>query len=486
MIKDLTCSLKKGQRLGLIGEEGNGKSTLLKVIAGDLLVDHYAYVEGHVETKHCIIGYFKQEERDYDDCFVVDYLLTQKPEDMIDPSSYATLATIQKMLHRFALPIDLIESNQLFSTLSGGQKVKLQLLKMSLIKPDLLLLDEPTNDLDVTSIGWLIDYLKSLSCTIVCASHDVFFLQSCMTQILHLEQRNKKTKPVTTFYEGTLNDYLLERSSKQEKNLQEANNQKRQFEQKKARLNNIRNAVHDAQNNVSRQDPFKAKALKVKMKSIKAQEKKLANETLLQVDDLEEGIDVFFEPTFVPSTKILFSYDHLDLSIAGKTLIHNASFKLIGHQKIGLTGENGVGKSLLMKKFYQDLAPTLNVAYMPQNYQEHMDLCLSAIDYINHPFAQTLLGRMQFLHHEMIVPMSHISEGQKAKVYLAHMILSKPDIILLDEPTRNISPLNLHQFINIFKSFNGAILTISHDQLFIKEVLDHVYVIEDKTIKQLS
>lgn len=472
----------------IIGEEGNGKSTLLKAIFDKNSVLDYVDVQGVIHKENLVIHYFKQEERDYHHLSIIDYLLLNHPNDTIDSSRYHELAEFQHMLHVFKLPNSLFETNQLVATLSGGERVKLQLLKLSLHKPDFLLLDEPTNDLDAASLKWLESYLLSLHCGLVCVSHDVSFIKAIANRIVHIEQRNRKNKPVTTVFEGSFESYTQSRDSNQIKLTQIASSQQRSLHQKEERLNRIRNAVHDAQNSVSRKDPHKAKVLKNKMKNIKSQEKILERETIIKVDDLEEGFNVHFDPVFIPKDKIIFSYQDLTISIGNRLLIEHATFELIGNKKIGLTGANGIGKSLLIKKIYSDLISQghYKVAYMPQNYQDTMDFNQSALDYLNHPQASSLLGSMKFLYEEMLCPMLSISEGQKAKVYLAKMILMVPDVLILDEPTRNISALNLEELIHVFIDYNGAILAVSHDRHFIDRVFDYQYQIHDKKIKQCS
>ena len=163
LINDLNYSLGNDDKVGIIGEEGNGKSTLLKAVYNRNLIEDYATVSGEIDTDYKEIGYFEQQlSSQWEDAFLFDYLLKEKSEDEIQPERYNDLQGCETLCAQLGLKNELLYGEQRIGTLSGGEKVKLQLLKLMLRKPKLLLLDEPTNDLDIQTLQWLEDFLKNL------------------------------------------------------------------------------------------------------------------------------------------------------------------------------------------------------------------------------------------------------------------------------------------------------------------------------------
>ena len=181
-------------------------------------------------------------------------------EDEIEPHQYNELLAYEKMCQRLFLPGDFIQRNQCVGSLSGGEKVKLQLLKLMHEPMDLLLLDEPTNDLDMETLKWLEQFIKSLTIPVMFISHDETLLEECADVLIHLEQLNKKTKAKANIYRGKYSTYVEERYQKREKELQIAHKEKQEYMKKKIRLNDQMNAVHDALNDTVR-NPGQARLL---------------------------------------------------------------------------------------------------------------------------------------------------------------------------------------------------------------------------------
>lgn len=164
LINDLNYSLGNDDKVGIIGEEGNGKSTLLKAVYNRNLIEDYATVSGEIDTDYKEIGYFEQQlSSQWEDAFLFDYLLKEKSEDEIQPERYNDLQGCETLCAQLGLKNELLYGEQRIGTLSGGEKVKLQLLKLMLRKPKLLLLDEPTNDLDIQTLQWLEDFFEKFA-----------------------------------------------------------------------------------------------------------------------------------------------------------------------------------------------------------------------------------------------------------------------------------------------------------------------------------
>lgn len=494
LLEDFNYSLGNTDKVGIIGEEGNGKSTLLKSIYDKKLIEDYAVISGTIDTDFKRIGYFEQQlSSDWDHAVLFEFLLKEHVEDEILPEQYNNLEGIENLCIELGIKNDQLYSDQTIGMLSGGEKVKLQLLKIRMRNPDLLLLDEPTNDLDIPTLECLEKFIQYSKIPIIFISHDETLLQQCANTIIHLEQRNKKTKCVYTIFKGTYEEYQSTRSHSLQKERQEAAFEKRDYQKKKEKLMRSMSAVHDAQNDTVR-SPFYAAALKTKMKNLKAQEKRLEETDLHHVDTVEESIDVFFDQ-IDSVNRCIVDEEFNKITIGDRTLLQYFHLVLYGKDKKAIVGKNGCGKSVLMKQLYEILKnhPNIKLGYMPQVYEDVFSIedtpvtfLLEEGDQEDVTRARKLLGRMKFTREEMKQSVTELSEGQKAKLYLIRFIKQKCNVLLLDEPTRNLSPLTSSAIRNLLKDYSGCILAISHDRKFIKNVFSSVYLFENKEITELS
>lgn len=494
LIEDLNYSLGNGDKVGIIGEEGNGKSTLLKVIYDRNLVDDYVAVSGTIDTDYTKTGYFEQQlSSTWEDAFLFEYILKEHPDDEIQPEQYNDLQGCETLCAELGLKRELLYGEQRIKTVSGGEKVKLQLMKLMLRKPDLLLLDEPTNDLDITTLQWLEHFISQLTIPVLFISHDETMLKRCANVILHLEQLNKKTTCRHTIFKGNYEEYVEQRSRKLQKDEQEASKEQREYRKKKEKLNDFMNAVHDAQNDTVR-NPFYAAALKTKMKNLKAQDRRLERKGYAHVDSVEEAIDVYFEIEGLPKSRRVLDIQLDTVSVENNRLLQDVHVMLYGKQKKVLVGDNGSGKSLLIKHIYEQwkTREDIRLGYMPQSYtdafsndQTPVTFLLEKGDRQDVTRARELLGRMKFTRDEMEHSVYQLSEGQKAKLYLLRFIKNGCDVLLLDEPTRNLSPLSSPAIRKLLKEYTGCILAVSHDRLFIQEVFDSVLKIQNQHIQEI-
>lgn len=261
LLEDFNMVINDHDKIAIIGEEGNGKSTLLKTIVGIDLP--YVQVEGNIDRQSLKIGYLSQI---LDECWYestpFEYCLKENVNEEIAYEKYNELAQVQQLCIKLHLPVDFIEQETKIKYLSGGEKVKLQLLKIFMNPIDLLCLDEPTNDLDMDTLEWLETFMKETKKGILFISHDETLLEHVATDILLLEQVNKKTKVRHTFYHGNYLSFIENRKNSIEKEEQLANKEKQEYLQKKQRLNDIMNSVHEYQNTITRQNPAKGRLLK--------------------------------------------------------------------------------------------------------------------------------------------------------------------------------------------------------------------------------
>ena len=490
LIDDFSFTLKEHDKIALIGEEGNGKSTLLKAIYHIDRIASYTSISGTIDMDAQRIGYLPQHlDEHWKDVACMEYLLKQSWDEEIAYEAYNDLALLQHLAPSLGIPANLIVSQQPMAVLSGGEKVKLQLLKLIKQECDLYLLDEPTNDLDIDTLQWLETFILQCAAPVLFVSHDEVLLSHCANRILHLEQRNKKTKAMIHDVRCDYDTYVKKRSAQREKEVQIARKEKQEYEQKKERLNNIMNAVHDAQNSVSRQAPQTARLLKKKMHAVKAMDRRMEREGYHKVDSLEEGIAVYFEDVQGIGDKVILRGD-FDVRIADRTLIQPFFLDVRGRDKLAIIGPNGTGKTQLIKRLYATLAPRTDIVlgYMPQQYSDLMKaeeiafhFLLETGDQADITASRELLGRMKFTQEEMLTPIKSLSEGQKAKLYLARFIKHKCNVLLLDEPTRNLSPLSAPLIRSLLRDYKGCIIAVTHDRLLLKEVFSKVLSIESRT-----
>lgn len=485
LVKDLSFTLNKGDKLAVIGEEGNGKSTLLKSILG--LCD-YVDMDGVIDLKGNTIGYLEQTiSNKFLDIKVYNYLF----EDEND--YYNKINIFYKSLDIINLKDNILE--QKISTLSGGEKVKIGILKLLINDYDVLFLDEPTNDLDLETLNWLENFIKKIDKPIMFISHDEMLLSNTANMILHIEQVKKKKECRHTLLKIDFDTYVENRINLIDKQTQIAKSEKREFNKKQEKLMQIMQRVEHEQNVISRGNPHGAKLLKKKMKTLKSQEKKLDDSNLTEIPDVEESINFYFNNQQIPVNKMILKLDIPELRIKEKILSKNIKLEIVGNTHLCIIGINGVGKSTLIKQIYQELKDrsNINIGYMPQNYDDILNKYEFVLDFLveskkkeDITKALTYLGNMKFTKEEMMGKIKYLSNGTKAKLFLVKLVLDNSNVLILDEPTRNVSPLSNPVIRKALKEFNGTIISISHDRKYINEVIDELYELTSKGIKRVN
>ncbi len=483
LVKNLSLILNKGDKLAIIGEEGNGKSTLLKAILG---ICTYAEITGNINLKRNRIGYLEQSMEENLNKKVFDFLFKNYNE------YYEKINDLYKCLDLINLDDKILE--QKIKTLSGGEKVKINLLKLLINEYDILFLDEPTNDLDIETLKYLEDFINKTNKPIIYISHDETLLSNTANMILHLEQTMKKTDCTHTLLKIDYDTYIEQRINKIKKQKQVAKSEKREFYKQHEKLNKIMQKVEYQQNTISRKDPHGAAILKKKMHNLKTQEKKLNNIDLTKIPDVEENINFFFENVKIPKTKKIINVNISELKIHEKILAKNIKLDIIGNIHLCIVGKNGIGKSVLIKEIYKSLSnrKDIKVGYMPQTYDDILNNYEYVLDFICQKGdkeeltkARMYLGNMNFTKEEMLGKINNLSNGTKAKLFFTKLVLEKCDVLILDEPTRNVSPLSNPIIRKVLKEYNGTIISVSHDRKYINEVIDNLYKLTpDGLIKQ--
>ena len=303
LLKDFNFSLISGDKVALIGEEGNGKSTLLKAIYDESLIEDYIEIKGEIFKQKEIIGYLPQKlEENILDIRVKDFLMEN--EDTFDYNHF------YELLRELNIEEDLAYRENKIRECSGGEKIKIQLLSLMLKNPTVLLLDEPSNDLDMESIISLEKFIKNAKIPIIFVSHDEVLIENCANTIIHIEQLVRKSEPKYTISRQKYQQYLKIRDNQISATERIANKEREELDKKMDKYRKIYDKVERAQREVSRQDPNVGKNLKDKMHTVKSMGKRFEKEeeNLTKRPDFEESISIKFnKENILPNGKKFWS-----------------------------------------------------------------------------------------------------------------------------------------------------------------------------------
>jgi ATPase subunit of ABC transporter with duplicated ATPase domains len=487
LLEDFNLVLNDGDKAVIIGEEGNGKSTLLQWIYEPDLILGYCEASGERILANQKPGYLPQELPHSDGKKSLYEYFSEEPLFWEH-----TPKELGQLAGKFSLAADFFYSDQLMETLSGGEKVKAQLLRILLAKPDILLLDEPSNDIDLETLAWLERFILEWNRIVLFISHDETLIEHTANVVVHLEQLRHKTVCRYTAARMPYEQYRRERLSQFQNQARMAANDRREKKLREEKYARIYQSVAHAQASISRQCPAKARLLKKKMHAVKSMERRFEreNQTMTQMPEKESAL--FFklgsESSMLPAGKTVVDYslEKLCTPDGERVLAENIRLHMRGAQKLCIVGTNGAGKTTLLHKIADCLLARtdLHVQYMPQNYEELLKPSMTPVDFLDasgdkeiRTKIRTCLGALKYTTEEMDHTISELSGGQKAKIFLLKMSLSDADVLILDEPTRNFSPLSGPVIRQLLKDFPGAIISISHDRKFIQEVCNKVFLL---------
>ena len=483
LIRSLSFTMHKNDKYAIIGIEGSGKSSLIKSIYGTEL--EYIELAGSINYKKLKIGYLPQSIRDtFENENVLDFILKDNLNSVVESDDYRMLGSLDRILKRVKFNTDQFDESKTMNMFSGGEVVKLGLAKVLLREPDILLLDEPTNDLDLETVLFIEDFIINEERPILYISHDERLLENTANGIIHLTQINKNQKAMTFFEKSGYIEYKQKRNLSMDSQEMVARKQRSDYKKKVERFRQIYQKVEHQQNQAVR-NPSLARLLAKKMKSMKSMEKRMGKEetSFLDIPERADEINLFFDKDIsIPNKKVILDYNNESICIDDKVLATNINLTVKGPQKLCIIGENGTGKSTLLRKIVTDLSSVvnINVGYMPQNYDEliqgenTLDFIMRGRVSSEEGRVRKMLGALHFTREEMLYSTESLSGGQKAKLILLKIVLDKSDVLILDEPTRNLSPLSIPVIHNILMLFKGTIISVSHDRSFIENVFDDV------------
>ena len=487
IIKDFSFVLNYGDKVAIIGEEGNGKSTLLKLIYNERLACDYVEYSGKILKKDVRTAYLPQELEDKNkDKTVYEYFCDNPYFYDMESKELSDIA------YKVGMGSDLFYSQQLMGKLSGGEKVKIQIISIMIEKPQVLLLDEPSNDIDMDTLQWLEDFINNCGLSVIFISHDEILLQNTASIIIHLEQIRRKTICRYTVAKMGYREYVETRLQTFKRQEQRARKEIEEYEKQQEKLRRIQNKVEREQRIISRQAPAAGRRLKKKMHVVKSMEKRFEKgfDNITEMPHQEEGILVkFYDDVEIPSGKVVLDFYKENLMVGQRVLSQNINLKVMGANKICIIGKNGNGKTTLIKCIAEELLnrDDIKAAYMPQNYEDELDYLKTPVEFLSVTGdrdeigkIKTFLGSMKYTTLEMDHNIGDLSGGQKAKLFFLKMIMNKCNVLILDEPTRNFSALSNPVIREILKEYKGTIISISHDRKYISEVIDTVYEFTEK------
>lgn len=460
ILEDLSCSVDEGDKIGIIGINGTGKSTLLRIIAGEEEADEGKIIFSNGMT----IGWMGQNPEFDEESSILKYVCEgKKIED-----DYGYESDAKAML----TVLELENFDEKIKNLSGGQKKRAALCKVLLQKPDILILDEPTNHLDNKMSDWLENYLKSFRGVLLMVTHDRYFLDKVTNHIWEVEGGK------VYYYDENYSGYLERKAEREEREL--ASERKRQ--------SILRSEVKWVMRG-ARARSTKQKARLERFEQLKAMD---SPKTAKQVEMGSVGTRL--------GKKTIELYD-ISKAYGDKVLFKHFSYIFKRFERIGFVGHNGCGKSTLMK-ILADLeqadsgaiewGETIKIGYFAQEC-EVMDERERVIDYIKDAAeyvrtseglvsASKMLERFLFSSDMQYTPIAKISGGERRRLYLLKVLMQSPNVLILDEPTNDLDIATLRVLEDFLDEFAGIVITVSHDRYFLDRTVDRIAAFENENI----
>ena len=502
IIRDGSFHIEDHEKAALIGSNGAGKSTLLKMIAGELPSDGGDIVLTRGKT----LGYLAQHQEMQSGNTIYEEVrlakadviameqqirsIEQELKSLSGDALSARLDTYTRLTAAFerengyayeseiagvlkGLGFDEEEFSKKVDTLSGGQKTRVSLGKLLLTRPDILLLDEPTNHLDLNSIAWLETYLMNYHGAVLIVSHDRYFLNRVVTKILEIEQGTLTT------YLGNYSDYAVKKQQIREARLKEYLNQQQEIRHQEAVIEKLRS--------FNREKSIRRAESRVKMLD--------KMERVEKPVEMNTEIHLTLEPAIVSGNDVL-SVEHLSKSFPGQTLFTDANFEIKRGEHVAVIGDNGTGKTTLLKILNQvvpadtgtfSLGTNVQIGYYDQEHHVlHMDKTIFeeiSDDYpsLTNTRIRSILAAFLFTGDDVFKRIGDLSGGERGRVSLAKLMLSEANFLILDEPTNHLDIVSKEILEKALNDYTGTILYVSHDRYFINQTATRILELTGQT-----
>ena len=497
LFEDVTVKFTPGNRYGLIGANGSGKSTFMKILTGQLVASHgNVFVE-----KDCTLGYLRQDHSEFDECSIIDtvYMGNKKlwdlhcerdmlyskleltdeenercgdiEEEFGAAGGYTMEADAAKLLAGLGFSEDLFL--QPMNALQGGFKLRVLLAQVLFGKPDILLMDEPTNHLDMESIEWLIELLKRYEGTVITISHDRFFLNQTSTHIADLDFHEIR------MFTGNYDDFTI--ATLEARELMEKQNKK------------MEKRIHDLKTFISR---FSANASKAKQATSRQKELKS-----IDLNDMKPSSRVSPYIRFTPKNRLgkkVIIAENISKSY-DTDLFKNFSCEIGSKEKIAIVGTNGIGKTTLLKILTGALKPdtgsvtfgeTVDFSIFPQEPAELLDMKKKAMEWLG-TFAdagmdetelRSFMGKMLFSGDDIFKDIKVLSGGEKSRLIISKMLMDGGNVLVLDEPTNHLDLESIEALNYALSLVNDTVIFVSHDHRFVSTLATRIIEISENEI----
>ena len=503
ILEDISFEIINSSRIGLIGKNGCGKTTILKLLGKDIKP-----IVGNIYFKKDIVfGFLPQEISLPENIPVSDFLWMVKPklfelkkkinnlknfndEEIVNILSefeknhgYNFENKFEKILSHFELDKEMLSRS--ISSLSGGEKTKIAFCRIMLPEPDVLFLDEPTNHLDIRTLNWLDSYLQKISIPFLIISHDRRFLDNCVNEIWELENKN------LTIFSGNYSFYRNEKETEFNRKMHQYEIQKRKIKQLKNTLMQRRSWAlnHQAQTGKEGYAPVyesvinPAKSAMKRAKNIETRIQKEIEKEESNKPFIEKKRKIQIHQTDLRSRFIL-KVEKLGKSFGSKNVFQNLSFSVRNHSRLAINGVNGSGKSTLLKILVEEITefdgtffwnPQAKIGYYSQEFEnlnEENSIIEDVIqgNYEIQSHARTILGCLNIRRDKVYQKIASLSIGERSKVVLTKLIVSDANVLILDEPTNHLEISAREALEDALIKFNGTIIFVSHDR-FLQEKL---------------
>ena len=503
LLEDLSFEIQEGECVAILGRNGCGKTTLFNILTGAM-----DYDSGEVFVNpHKKLGLISQIPR-FPEGFTVEQVLRsafsmllgtkrrmeQLEEQMAQGASEELLQEYDTLVNRYqsgggydmdmdvdkicnGLGITADQRGQLFDSLSGGEKTRVNLARLLLEKTDILLLDEPTNHLDLRSVEWLEGYINSFKGTVLAISHDRYFLDRVADRVIEITDGHAE------FYSGNYSFYIEEKQAR-------FNLQLKQYEQEQAKLKQLGYTVERMKGwGINNRTLYRrAMSIQHRMERIKKTEKPKTEKTMKAT---------FGEKAF--SGDMVFKMKNVSKSFGDRTLFSDVELTVEGGERIALLGDNGTGKSTFIKCLLGDescqgkiqFGPTVTWGYLPQIIKfDHPERSLyDTMLYEKNctpQVARDRLGAFLFQGEDVFKSVGNLSGGEQSRLRLCMLMDEKINLLILDEPTNHLDIASREWVEAAIEEFEGVLLFVSHDRYFIEKFAERVWLLEDATIRDFK